>query len=122
MGANMGAIRNFVEFIKDAFWVTRLTLASPWLWLCIGFGLFICVQPLLLLTYPLAVLVVPAMLIVYLIISEDKRLATQYALKKKGGVETAGAVKWDVKRSVDEYMQILNKRVLAEDTREKDAQ
>jgi len=118
----LGRIRDFVDFIKDAFWITKLTVTSPWIWLCVGFGLFICIQPLLLFTYPLAVLIVPAILIVYLILSEDKRLAAQYGLKKKEGVETAGAVKWDVKRSVDEYLQILNKRVLADDTRKKDAE
>jgi hypothetical protein len=118
----LGRIRDFIDFIKDAFWITRLALSSPWIWLCVGFGLFIIIQPLLLLTYPVAVLIVPAILIVYLLMSEDKRLAAQYGLKKKEGVTTAGAVKWDVKRSVEEYMQILNKRVMVDDARKKDAE
>lgn len=67
---------------------------------------------------PGTVLVVPAILIIYLVISEDKRVAAQYSLKKKKGA--AGAVKWDVTKSVDEYMQVLNKRITFDEDRRED--
>jgi len=38
-------------------------------------------------------------------------MAAQYSLKKKE-VSTPGAVTWNVKQSVDEYMQMLNKRAI----------
>lgn len=108
----MGAIRDFIDFIKDAFWIGKLTISSPWLWLMIGFGVYIILMPMMMLAIsPLSVLILPAILVVYLIISEDKRLATRYSLKKKDGT-AQGAVKWNVQKSVDEYMQILNKRTM----------
>jgi hypothetical protein len=108
----MGAIRDFIDFIKDALWISKLTIASPWLWLMIAFGVYITLMPWMMFAiHPLSVLIVPAILIVYLIVSEDKRLAAQYSLKKKDG-STPGAVHWNVKKSVDEYMQLLNKRTM----------
>jgi hypothetical protein len=116
----LGAIRDFIDFIKDAFLISKLTITSPWLWLMIGFGLYIVIMPwMMFFIHPLSVLIVPAILIVYLIVSEDKRLATQYSLKKKDG-SMPGAVKWNVKKSVEEYIQILNKRTMIEDGREED--
>ena len=108
----MGAIRDFIDFIRDAFWISKLTITSPWLWLMVGFGAYICIMPWMMFAiHPLSVFIIPAILIVYLIMSEDKRLAAQYALKKKDGL-TPGAVTWNVKKSVDEYMLLLNKRTM----------
>lgn len=45
-------------------------------------------------------------------------MATRYGLKNKEG--TAGAVKWDVTKSVDEYMQVLNKRITFDEDRRED--
>lgn len=108
----MGAIRDFIDFIKDAFWISKLTISSPWLWLMMGFGVYIILMPWMMLAIsPLSVLILPAILVVYLIVSEDKRLASQYSLKKKDGT-AQGAVKWNVQKSVDEYMQLLNRRTM----------
>jgi hypothetical protein len=115
----MGAIHDFLDFIKDAFWISKLTITSPWLWLMLGFGVYICIMPWMMLAiHPATVLVVPGVLIVYLVISEDKRVATQYGLNKKE--DAAGAVKWDVTKSVDEYMQVLNKRITFDEDRRED--
>lgn len=116
----MGAVRDFINFLKDALWISKLTVTSPWLWLMLGFGVYICIMPWMMLAiHPATVLIVPAILIIYLVVSEDKRVATQYSLKKKEGT-ASGAVKWDVTKSVDEYMQVINKRITFDEDRRED--
>jgi hypothetical protein len=106
----MGVIRDFINFIKDALWVTKLCFTSFWFWLPVLFGVYIIMQMWLALAiHPLTLLILPACLIVYMILTEDKRIAQQYGLKKNG-TENMGAIRWNVDKSVDEYMQILNKR------------
>jgi len=112
----MGALRDFIEFIKEALWITKVCFTSFWFWLPVVFAVYIIFQMYLALAvHPLTLLIVPAGLIIYMIIAEDKRLAAQYALKKKGSTTTTttGSIVWDVNKSVGEYLQILNKRQMA---------
>jgi len=114
----MGRLRDFIDFIKDSLWITKICFSSGWFWLPVVFGVYICAMPLIALAvHPATLLIVPAILIAYLIISEDKRLAAQYSLKKKDG-SMPGAVKWDVKKSVEEYFQILNRKQEIQDKQE----
>jgi hypothetical protein len=113
----MGAIRDFIEFIKDAFAVTGAVLTSKWIWIIIGFGLYFIIQPLLMLAIsPLTILILPAALIIYLILSEDKRTSTQYSLKKNR-IDTT---QWNVSKSVDEYIKTITKTQILDENREKD--
>ncbi len=113
----MGAIRDFIEFIKDAFAVTGAVLTSTWIWIMIGFALYFIIQPLLMLAIsPLAILILPAALIIYLILNEDKRTSTQYGLKKKS-IDTT---QWNVSKSVDEYIKTITKTEILNEGLEKD--
>ena len=113
----MGVIRDFVDFIKDAFAISGAVLTSKWIWVMVGFALYFIIQPLLMLAIsPLTVLILPAILIIYMILNEDKRTAAQYSLKKKV-VETT---QWNVTKSVDEYIKILTKTPILDENREKD--
>jgi hypothetical protein len=115
----MGAIRDFIDFMKDAFTVTGVVLSSKWIWLMVGCGLYFILQAWLMLAIsPLVVLIVPAILIVYLILSEDKRTAAQYSLKKK----VVDTTQWNVSSSVDEYIKTLTKVQILDETRQKDSE
>ena len=113
----MDVIRDFVEFIKDAFAVTGAVLTSTWIWIMIGFALYFIIQPILMLTIsPLTILILPAALIIYLIVNEDKRTSTQYGLKKKS-IDTTH---WNVSRSVDEYIKTIAQTEILDENRKKD--
>jgi hypothetical protein len=113
----MGAIRDFVDFIKDALDITGIVLTSKWLWLIVGFGVYFILQMWLMLAIsPLVILILPAILIVYLIASEDKRTATQYSLKKK----VIDTTQWDVSKSVDEYVKTITKIPILDENRKRD--
>ncbi|MGQ9566396.1 MAG: hypothetical protein ACUVT5_07675 [Candidatus Bathyarchaeales archaeon] len=111
----MGALRDFIEFIKEAFWITKVCFTSFWFWLPVLFATYIIFQMYLAVAvHPVTLLILPAALIIYMIIWEDKRIAAQYGLKKKGTQpQTQGAIVWNVDKSVDEYLQIVNKRQMS---------
>lgn len=113
----MGAIRDFIDFMKDAFAITGMVLSSKWLWLMVGCGLYFILQAWLMLAIsPLVLLVLPGVLIVYLIVNEDKRTATQYSLKKK----VIDTTQWNVSKSVDEYIKTITKTPILNEDRQKD--
>jgi hypothetical protein len=113
----MGAIRDFIDFIKDAFAITGIVLSSKWLWLMVGFGVYFILQVWLMLAIsPLVLLILPAILVVYLIMSEDKRMAAQYSLKK----QVVDTTQWNVAKSVDEYIKTITKVPILDENRQKD--
>ena len=106
----MGVIRDFIDFIKDALWITKTCFTSFYFWLPVLLGVYFVFQLwLAMAVHPATLLILPAALSIYMIAIEDKRLAAQYGLKKKG-TSGSGAIVWNVKKSVDEYMRILNGR------------
>jgi len=113
----MGALRDFIDFMKDAVGITGVVLTSKWLWLMVGFGVYVSLQAWLMLAIsPLAVLVLPAILIIYLLWNEDKRTAARYSLKKK----VVDTTQWNVSKSVDEYVKIVTKVPILDEDRQKD--
>jgi len=116
VGVSVGALRGFVDFLKDAFFITWAVLTSKWLWLMIGFGVYFIFQDWLMLAVsPLVLLVLPTIVIVYVIVTEDRRTASQYSLKKK----VVDTTQWNVSQSVDEYVKTITKvQVLDEDRQE----
>ena len=115
--ASMGALRDFIDFLKDAFTITGVVLTSKWLWLIVGFGVYFILQAWLMLAIsPLVLLILPAILIIYLIMNEDKRTAARYSLKK----QVVDTTKWDVPKSVDEYVKTITKVSILDEDRQKD--
>jgi hypothetical protein len=113
----MGAIRDFVDFLKDAFSITGIVLTSKWLWLTVGCAVYFLLQAWLMLAVsPLVLLVLPGILIVYLIVNEDKRNTTRYSLKKK----VVDTTQWNVSKSVDEYVKVVTKVPILDENRQKD--
>jgi predicted tellurium resistance membrane protein TerC len=111
----MGAIRDFIDFMKDAFAITGTALTSKWLWLMVGFGVYFVLQAWLMLAIsPLTLLVMPGCLIVYLLWDEHRRIKP---LLKKPQVET---INWNVSANVDNYIKTLTKAQILEEDRKKD--
>ena len=114
-GASMGALRNFIDFVKEAFAITGVVLTSKWLWLIVGFAVYCLLQAWLMLAIsPLAVLVLPGCLIIYLLWDEHRRIKP---LLKKPQVDTTN---WDVTTNVDNYIKTLTKAEILEEDRKKD--
>jgi hypothetical protein len=115
----MGVIRDFIDFVKDAFAITGTVLTSKWLWLMVGFGLYFILQAwLMLVISPLILLVLPAILIIYCIVNEDKRTAAQHSLNKK----VVDTTQWDVPKSVDAYIKTITKVSILDEDRQKDSE
>jgi hypothetical protein len=113
----MGAMRDFIDFMKDAISITGVVLSSKWLWLMVGFGVYFVLQAWLMLAIsPLVLFILPGILIVYLIMNEDKRVAAQYSLKKK----VVDTTQWNVTKAVDEYVKVLTKSPILDEDRKKD--
>lgn len=113
----MGAMRDFIDFVKDAFGITGVVLTSKWIWLTIGLGVYFIFQAWLMLAIsPLVLLILPTILIVYLLVNEDKRTAAQHSLKKK----VVDTTQWNVTKSVDEYVKTLTKVQIINEDRQKD--
>ena len=110
-------MRDFIDFVKDAVGITGAVLTSKWLWLMVGFGVYFTLQAWLMLAIsPLVLLILPGILIVYLILSEDRRTAAQYSLKK----QVVDTTKWDVSNSVDAYVKMVTKVPILDEDRQKD--
>jgi hypothetical protein len=113
----MGAVRDFIDFMKDAVSITGVVLTSKWLWLMVGFGVYFILQAWLMLAIsPLVLLILPGILIVYLIVNENRRTAAQYSLKKK----VVDTTQWNVSKSVDEYVKIVTRVPILDEDRQKD--
>jgi len=115
----MGVLRDLVDFFRDAFDITSIVLTSRWIWLMIGFGMYFLFQTWLMLAVsPLTLLIMPGILIVYLIVSENKRTAAQYSLNKK----VVDTTEWNVSTAVDQYIKTITKVPILNEDREKDKQ
>jgi len=85
----------------------------------IGFGMYFLFQTWLMLAVsPLTLLIMPGILIVYLIVSENKRTAAQYSLNKK----VVDTTEWNVSTAVDQYIKTITKVPILNEDREKDKQ
>ena len=110
-------MRDFIDFMKDAVSITGVVLTSKWLWLMVGFGVYFILQAWLMLAIsPLVLLILPGILIVYLIVNENRRTAAQYSLKKK----VVDTTQWNVSKSVDEYVKIVTRVPILDEDRQKD--
>ena len=111
----MGAARDFIDFIKDAFTITGAVLTSKWLWLMVGFAVYFILQAYLMLAIsPLVLLIMPGLLIGYLFWDEHRRTKP---ILKKPQVET---IDWDVKANLDNYIKALTKTQILDEDRKKD--
>ena len=106
------------EDIKETFGIIGTVLTTKWLWLIVGWGVYVVLQAYLMLIFFPSILVLPACLIIYMLWDENKRTKSQYGFKKPV-VETT---KWDVSSSVDNYIKTLTKAQILNEDRKKDSE
>jgi hypothetical protein len=105
------------ESIVEIFQIVRACLGSFWFWLPVGFAVLVYAQILMFfLINPLTILIVPAILSVYVIRQEKRRLHGRYGLTKDkeilasdpvGLAAHARSTQWDATKAVEEYQAWL---------------
>ncbi|MEM2292733.1 MAG: hypothetical protein QXT26_06935 [Thermoproteota archaeon] len=129
----MGALEklsNLKESIKDAVSIVKVCLTTLWFWVPVLFALYMILQLwIMFFIHPLALLIVPTILVIYLLIQEDKRLRAMYGLdkaKKKRASDplftTPGefyGYQWDLEKALENYEKTLKKTRKREGEKEK---
>ena len=106
----------FIDDLKDIFGIAYAVLSSPIIWGIIALAVYFIFQMYLMLIAPLTILILPAGLIIYLLWEDNRRMKSQYGMKKPV-VETT---KWDVSKSLDNYIKTLTKAQILDEDRKKD--
>jgi len=123
-------LKNIKESIKETLHIIKVCFTTIWFWIPALLALYMILQLwIMFFIHPLALLIVPTILIIYLIIQEDKRLKAMYGLetakKKKasdpmfsGPTEISG-YQWDVEKAVENYQKTLKKASAKNEKEEK---
>lgn len=123
-------LKNIKESIKEIFHIIKVCFTTIWFWVPALFALYMILQLwIMFFIHPLALLIVPTILIIYLIIQEDKRFKAMYGLetakKKKASdpmfsrpTEVSG-YQWDVEKAVENYQKTLKKTLAKKEKEEK---
>ena len=123
-------LKNIKESIKETLHIIKVCFTTIWFWIPALLALYMILQLwIMFFIHTLALLIVPTILIIYLIIQEDKRLKAMYGLetakKKKasdpmfsGPTEISG-YQWDVEKAVENYQKTLKKASAKNEKEEK---
>lgn len=114
----MGAIREFKDSFLEVLWIVKCCLTTFWFWLPILYMAYFFLQLwMVFFIHPLTVLILPAILCIYGIRQEEKRIKAKYGLTKTKrlpvshalgpGPEPMRKIEWEVDRAVDEYERLL---------------
>ncbi|MEM2352465.1 MAG: hypothetical protein QXT26_08675 [Thermoproteota archaeon] len=117
MGA-LQKLRNLKDLIKDAASIIKICLTTFWFWVPVLFALYMILQLwIMFFIHPLALLIVPTILVIYLIIQEDRRFRAMYGLdkaKKKRASDplftTPGefyGYQWDLEKALENYEKTI---------------
>jgi len=111
-------LHNLKESIKDVAGIVKVCLKTFWFWVPVLFALYMILQLwIMFFINPLALLIVPIILVIYLIIQEDKRFKAMYGLekaKKKGSSDPLFTTPkeyygylWDLEKALENYERTL---------------
>ncbi len=111
-------LRNLKDSIKDAAGIIKICLTTFWFWVPVLFALYMILQLwIMFFIHPLALLIVPTILVIYLIIQEDKRFKAMYGLdktKKKSSSDPLFTTpreyygyQWDLEKALENYEKTL---------------
>lgn len=114
-------LRSLKETIIELATVAKACLTTFWFWIPPIFAVYMWLQLwLMFFVHPLTLIIVPAILLIYSLISEDKRVKAMYGLesaKKKNALDPFGATpqkitgfKWDVEKALENYEKTLKEK------------
>lgn len=95
---------NFLEII----WIIKTCITTFWFWVPIAVAL---IPPIEILIYveinPLAIFVLPAIVVAIALILDDKRMKARYHFSKPVGLGDEFIANWNEKQKVQEYLEVL---------------
>lgn len=106
------------EDILETFLLIKICLTSFWFWLPILYACYLFFQYWIMIhIHPLTIFILPAVLIIYLLTQEDKRIKTTYGIVEEKPrrffplwfrEEKPKGFKWDLTKTISEYEKIIN--------------
>jgi len=115
-------LRNLADSVVEILAVVKACLTTFWFWLPVLLSASIYINLYLMFAvHPLVIVVLPAVLMVYALIYEEKRIKAQYGLdgvkvlKSSHGLGEGPAYvyerkTWDVEKAVKDYEESLKKK------------
>ncbi len=106
--------------VYEALLTVWICLTSFWFWLPVMYGGYIVLQIwLLVAVHPLTILILPAIISAFLVITREKRMKAQYGIAdgKPKSLEPFSLttreranVSWDVEKALEEYKKMTSKK------------
>jgi len=114
----MGRFSDFKSSFLEVLWITKACLTTFWFWLPISLMAYILIQLwMIFFIHPLTLAILPAVMIIYGTLLEEKRVRLRYGLDKPRRFQVShglGATpepmaegEWKVEQAVDQYRQLL---------------
>ena len=111
-GSFMGRFSDFKTSFLEVLWITKTCLTTFWYWLPISLMAY-----MIFFIHPLTLAILPAVMIIYGTILNEKRVKLRYGLDKPRKFQVShglGATpepiaegEWKVEKAVDQYRRLL---------------
>lgn len=114
----VGRLVNFKDSILESLSIIKACLTTFWFWVPVLLAGYMWVQVgIMFYVHPLAVAIVPSILVVYALIFEDRRTRAQYGLDSKQSEDSGKKLlsEVDIKKLVSEYNVILKNKKKSQD-------
>jgi len=115
----LGRIANFKDSLVEAILLVKTCLTTFWFWVPVIFAAYMWAQlGIMFYVHPLALAIVPSVLIIYALIQEDRRFKAQYGLDKSRSIDTGKKLlsEVDMRKLVSEYNAMLKNDKKSQDT------
>jgi len=116
----MASLKKLKQDIVDIWIIVKACLTSIWFWIPVVYAMYFYMQIwLIFYIHPLTLIVLPSVLLVYLIIREEKRANRYYELhnikylsaaRPLGSGPEIKTSRWKVEETIKEYEKLLKKK------------
>lgn len=116
----LGRITDLKDSVIEAVLLVKTCLTTFWFWVPVLFAAYMWAQlAIMFYIHPLALVIVPSVLIVYALVQEERRVRAQYGLDRKKSVDTGKVLlsEVDMKRLVSEYNVMLKNAKKSQDNK-----
>lgn len=116
----LGRLTDFKDSIVEMTFIVKACLTTFWFWIPVLFAAYMWVQLwIMFFIHPLALAIVPSILIAYALIQEDRRFKAQYGLGGKQSIDTGKKLlsEVDMRRLVSEYNAMLRNDKKSQDNK-----
>jgi hypothetical protein len=116
----MGSWSELKDSFLEIFYLMTAVFTTIWFWIPVLFSALLYFQLwMMFFIHPVTVLVVPTILVVYMVLDEEKRVRAQYGLDQKKRKwrfhlfsleQEERGFKWDQEKAIEQYEQIIKKK------------